>query len=274
MHRLDAAVIRESVDEMATAKLGDLEIFAEIPSTNSYLMQEPAPLPGQARVVATDYQTAGRGRHGRTWQSPPGSGLCLSMAYTFATQPANLPALTLAIGLGVVRSMQALSITGLQLKWPNDLVFMNGKLGGILSEAQAQAGDAVTVVAGIGLNIDLGERSDFRVETDGPLRAVDLKHQVANLPDRNLMAATLVNGMSKTFVDYELDGFARFADRWSEYDWLLGRELTVDLAGRQLSGIGAGVADDGALLVDTRADGRQRVTSGSILATGSREDDL
>ncbi|MCP5090037.1 MAG: biotin--[acetyl-CoA-carboxylase] ligase [Gammaproteobacteria bacterium] len=274
MHRLDADVIRESIDETAAAKLGDLEIFAEIASTNSYLMQQPAPLPGQTRVAATDNQTAGRGRHGRTWQSPPGSGLCLSMAYTFATQPANLPALTLAIGLGVVNAMQALSVTGIQLKWPNDLVFMNGKLGGILSEAQAQAGDAVTVVAGIGLNIDLGERADFRVETDGPLRAVDLKRHVANLPDRNRIAAMLVSGMSKTFVDYEVGGFGQVADRWSRYDWLLGRELTVDLAERQLSGIGAGVADDGALLIDARADGRHRVTSGSIVMAGAWEDDV
>lgn len=272
MHRLDAEVIREAIDETAAARLGDLEIFAEIASTNSYLMQEPAPLPGQTRVAATDNQTAGRGRHGRTWQSPPGSGLCLSMAYTFAIQPANLPALTLAIGLGVVQTMQVLSISGIQLKWPNDLVFMNGKLGGILSEAQA--GDIVTVVAGIGLNIDLGERADFRVETDGPLRAVDLKRHVADPPDRNRIAATLVSGMSKTFVDYEAGGFGQFAERWSTYDWLLGRELTVDLADRQVSGIGAGVADDGALLIDTRTDGRQRVTSGSVVRAGAREDDV
>lgn len=271
MHRLDADVIRQSIDETATARLGDLEIFAEIASTNSYLMQEEAPLPGQTRVAATDNQTAGRGRHGRTWQSPPGSGLCLSMAYTFVTQPANLPALTLAIGLGVVTTMQALSVTGIQLKWPNDLVFMDGKLGGILTEAQARAGDAVTVVTGIGLNIDLGEGVDFRAETNGPLRVVDLKRHVDDLPDRNRIAALLVSGMSKTFVDYEDGGFGLFADRWSTYDWLLGREVTVDLGQRQFSGIGAGVADDGALLIDTQSGGRQRVTSGSVVMAGARE---
>jgi len=274
MHRLDAEVIRRIIDEAAAARLGDLEIFEEIASTNSYLMREPVPVAGRTRIAATDKQTAGRGRHGRTWQSPPGSGLCLSMAYTFLKQPENLSALTLAMGLGAAKAMQALGVDGVKLKWPNDLVFKGGKLGGILTEAQAQAGDTVTVVTGIGLNIDLGERADFRIEKDGPLGVVDLKRHVAELPDRNRIAATLVSGMSKTFVDYEAGGFGEFADRWSEYDWLLGRELTIDLAQRQLSGIAAGVADDGALLIDTPSDGRHRVTSGSVAMAGGRGNDL
>lgn len=274
MHRLDTDVIRRSVDETAATKLDDLEIFEEIASTNSYLMQAPVPAPGQIRVAATDNQTAGRGRHGRTWQSPPGSGLCLSMAYTFTERPANLPALTLAMGLGAVETMQALSITGIQLKWPNDLVFMDGKLGGILTETQAQAGESVTVVTGIGLNIDLGERVDFRLETDAPLPVVDLKRHVVELPDRNRIAATLVSGMTKTFIDYEAGGFGVFAERWAKHDWLLGRELIVDLAQRQISGIGAGVADDGALLIDTPSYGRHRVTSGSVVMAGARGNDV
>ncbi|MGI9224997.1 MAG: biotin--[acetyl-CoA-carboxylase] ligase [Woeseiaceae bacterium] len=274
MHRLDSGVIRRFVDETAAARLDDLEIFEEIASTNSYLMQAPVPVPGQIRAAVTDNQIAGRGRHGRTWQSPPGSGLCLSLAYTFAKQPANLPALTLAIGLGAVEMMQTLSITGVQLKWPNDLVFMDGKLGGILTEAQAQAGGSVTVVTGIGMNIDLGEQGDFRVETDGALPVVDLKRHVAELPDRNRIAATLVSGMTKTFVDYDAGGFGVFAERWAEHDWLLGRELTVDLAQRQISGIGAGVADDGALLIDTPSDGRHRVTSGSVVMAGAGGNDV
>lgn len=255
---------------MAAARLGDLEIFAEISSTNSYLMEESKPEPGRTRVAVTDNQIAGRGRHGRTWQSPPGSGLCLSMAYTFAAPPANLPALTLAVGLGVVKTMRSLGVTGIQLKWPNDLVFMDGKLGGILTEAQAQAGDTVAVVTGIGLNLDLSEQPDFRVETVGALRVVDLKSHVAEMPDPNEIAARLVGGLSKTFVDYEAGGFEQLADQWSEYDWLQGREVTVDSAQRQLTGIGAGIADDGALLIDTRSDGRHRVMSGSVMMTGAR----
>ena len=80
MNKLDADAIRQSLGELVSSRLAGLEAFPEIGSTNSYLMQQAAPAPGQVHVVVTDNQTQGRGRHGRTWQSPPGSGLCLSLA--------------------------------------------------------------------------------------------------------------------------------------------------------------------------------------------------
>ena len=271
MNNLDADVIRRSLGEVAAARLGQLEIFAEIDSTNSYLMQQPAPAPGKIHVALTDNQTAGRGRYGRSWQSPPGSGLCLSMAHTFILPPANLPALTLAIGLGAIAALKDLNVMAVQLKWPNDLIAMDSKLGGILTEAHTQAGGTVTIVTGIGLNIDLEERQHIFSEMDAERRATDLKSQVAELPDWNRIAAGLVSGLSKTIVDYEAGGFAAFISQWSEHDWLFGREVTISTSGRQIMGTGAGIGDDGALLVDTLSEGRQRVTSGSVVMAGTRE---
>ena len=178
--RLDSDLICGALDAATVQRLDILEVFAEIASTNTYLMQQPGPAAGRLRVAATDNQTAGRGRHGRTWQSPAGSGLCLSLAYTFASNPANLPALTLAIGLGAIDALQRVGIGGVQLKWPNDLIMMNGKLGGILTEAQSQASGNLTVVTGIGLNIDLSEQPDLEVEAEWAHRITDLKSQLAS----------------------------------------------------------------------------------------------
>lgn len=271
MTGLDEELVRRALGDANSAGLSELEIFPEIESTNSYLMQQSAPEPGRFRVAASDNQTAGRGRHGRTWQSPPGSGLCLSMAYTFALSPENLPALTLAIGLGVIDNLGELGIDGVQLKWPNDLIAMDGKLGGILTEAQARQSGAVTVVTGIGLNVDLPERLDFGLETDWARRIVDLRSHVGDLPSREALAACLIKGLRETFVAYEDDGFAAFVDRWAEYDWLHGRELTIDTPQRQVTGVGSGVAADGALLVATDGGGIQRITSGSVVMAGIRE---
>ena len=248
-----------------------MEVFTEIDSTNTYLMQQPEPFPGQVRVAVTDNQTAGRGRRGRTWQSPAGSGLCLSMAYSFTSSPANFPALTLAIGLGAIGALQSLGVEGVQLKWPNDLILMNGKLGGILTEAQAQSTGAVTVVTGIGLNVDLSEHPDLVVEAEWARRIVDLKSQVDDLPARNDIAASLIIALSDILVDYDSAGFARFSRPWRSYDWLLGKAVTIDTANKQISGIAAGVADDGALLVDTNTSGRQRVTSGTVRSASAAE---
>lgn len=269
--QLDAGVIRRALDEEALQRLDMLEVFTEIGSTNSYLMQQPSPAPGQVRVAATDNQTAGRGRHGRTWLSPAGSGLCLSMAYSFALRPTNLPALTLAIGLGVIAALKELGASGVQLKWPNDLIAMDGKLGGILTEAQTQAGGAVTVVTGVGLNIDLSEQPDLAVEAEWARRIIDLKSQVVDLPGRNLIASSLIGSLGKILVDFEAAGFAQFSGQWQQHDWLLGREVRVDSPINRISGIGAGIADDGALLVDTPSSGRQRITSGTVMTVGRQE---
>jgi BirA family biotin operon repressor/biotin-[acetyl-CoA-carboxylase] ligase len=148
---------------------------------------------------------------------------------------------------------------------------MDCKLGGILTDSQAQPGGAMTIVTGIGLNIDLNEQGDAILELDDARRAIDLKSQLAELPDWNRIAASLVSGLSKAIVDYEACGFAAFGSQWSEHDWLFGREVTISTPGRQITGTGAGIADDGALLVDTLSEGRQRVTSGSVVMTGTRE---
>lgn len=270
MNNLDADVIRQSLGKLVSSRLAVFEALSEIDSTNSYLMQQAAPAPGQVHVVVTDNQTQGRGRHGRIWQSPPGSGLCLSLAYTFEQQPANLSALTLALGLGVIDALESLCVSGVQLKWPNDLVAADGKLGGILTETQAQRSGEISVVTGVGLNVDLGADPDFGIDTDWARRVSDLAGLVGEVPRREELAARLIDRMGGTFLEYETGGFGSFIHKWRGRDWLLGRELTIDTPQRQITGIGAGVAEDGALLVDTGGGVCSRITSGSVVDAGVR----
>ncbi len=264
MNRLDADAIRAGLGDLASSRLAAIETFAEIDSTNSYLMQREAPVPGRFRVALTDNQTAGRGRHGRRWLSPPGSGLCLSIAYTFVEQPENLAALTLAIGLGVVEGLEDLGVQGIKLKWPNDLIAGGGKLGGILTETQSWTNGAIAVVSGIGLNVDLPGKLDLYDDLDRPQRVVDLADIADRVPPRNELAACIVDRLCAACVAFEQHGFASHAARWPARDWLLGRKLTVNTPGQQVEGTGAGVAEDGALLVDTGAGAFSRVTSGTV----------
>jgi BirA family biotin operon repressor/biotin-[acetyl-CoA-carboxylase] ligase len=269
MTSLDADAIRQFANGLTRERLKNLDVFSEIESTNSYLMQIPGPQPGMINIAATGNQTAGRGRHGKTWQSPPGSGLCLSAAYTFEVQPENLPALTLVLGLGVVDALEEVGATDIELKWPNDLVAQDGKLGGILTEVHRQSATAVTIVTGIGINVDLQRKLDFGMETDWARNVVDLKSICDSLPSREELAGIVTSHLLKSFVEFEKEGFAAVVDRWARYDWLLGRDITIDITDRQFSGVGAGVADDGALLVDTDS-GIRRVSSGTIVMAGSR----
>ncbi len=269
MSGIDAGAVRDALDAGALDRLANLESFDAIESTNTYLMQQEAPGPGMLRVALTTNQTAGRGRHGKTWQSPPGSGLALSVAYTFAVQPGNLPALTLVIGSAAIDALEELGVGGIQLKWPNDLIARGAKLGGILTEAQSRDAPAMTVITGIGINLDLG--SDFQILDDGgPARpATDINTLVPKRPHTALLAATLVNRLQQAFAQFESTGFADFASRWAERDWLLGREVIVETGQARIVGVGAGIAEDGALLLE--AGGTvQRVTSGTVLTAAEQ----
>jgi len=266
MSRLDADRIRGSIDAAIAARLAACEVFAAVESTNSYLMQKPAVRPGTFAVAVTDNQTAGRGRHGRQWRSPPGSGVALSLAYTFETRPPNLAAVTLAIGIGAVSGFERLGIAGVGLKWPNDLVAGNAKLGGILTETMNASGPSISVVAGLGVNVRLGDGFDLEGERQGALRPTDLAAIAGEPPAPDALVAGLINGVCGAILDFEADGFAPFASRWKRHDWLLGRRLSVDTGRTDVVGTGAGLAEDGALLVDT-GDGRlERVVSGSVTA--------
>ena len=192
----------------------------------------------------------------------------MSVSYTFAIAPEQLSGLTLAIGVGVIHALLQLDIEDVSLKWPNDIVALDGKLGGILTEVQSGTNDGVTVVAGLGLNVQLRENIEFGAEFNWAQRAVDLNSITSNPPDRELLAGTIINHLFLTFCQFEESGFAKFSSDWQQYDWLHGREITVDMQDKQLTGLAAGVEEDGALIVKNDA-GRTRVISGSIIIAGS-----
>ena len=267
MSNLDGAAVRRALTEPTKAKLDILETFTSIASTNTHLLAQRAPGPGRFRVAIADHQTSGRGRHYRRWASPPDSGLYLSLAYSFAATPAQLPALTLALGVAVAAALASLGIDGVALKWPNDVVANDGKLGGILTEAQSGAGAGVTVVTGVGLNLDLQDRTDVGVDSGWSQRPVDLRSIAAELPKREVLAAAVVEHLFDACVRFETTGFGDFIGEWQHLDWLRGREVTVEMSARRLTGVAAGVDADGALLVDEGGE-IVRVVSGSIVSVG------
>jgi BirA family biotin operon repressor/biotin-[acetyl-CoA-carboxylase] ligase len=263
MSRLDAGEIRQALSEAALARLQELEVFVRIGSTNTHLMERAAPAAGCFRVAVADEQTAGRGRQSRRWISPPGAGLYLSLAYTFACVPPQLPALTLALGIGVIATLERCGNVELRLKWPNDIIARDAKLGGILTEARSPSGDGVTVVTGVGLNVDLPD--DMEVPSDATwfLPPVDLATLFDSPPSTSQLAGRLIEGLFETLLRFEESGFDTFAADWRQRDWLHGRGIVVELPDGELAGIAAGVESDGALILDVTG-GRRKIASGSI----------
>ncbi len=261
MAALDPAALRAALPDSPSAKLDRIETFAEIDSTNSYLAGQPPPERGRAHVALADHQTAGRGRRGNRWRSAPGRSLCLSMAYRFEVTPGELPALTLSQGAAIVSALAALGARDLRLKWPNDILHGDAKLGGILTETQVRAADDVTVVTGVGLNLTPVEVDFSAGGWSGAASSLDAA--TSGGPDRLRVAAAVIEAMIETFTMFAAHGFAAFQAVYERHDALLGRDIEIDTPEGGFEGTVCGIDATGALLLDT-AGGTERIVTGSI----------
>jgi BirA family biotin operon repressor/biotin-[acetyl-CoA-carboxylase] ligase len=265
-HRLDllaADTVRAALTPAVAARLAKLEVFTELGSTNGHLLATPPPV-GELNVCIAEYQTAGRGRRGRAWNVPLGGGICLSAGWQFAGMPAELAALTLAVGVVVRRVLKRIAGLEIALKWPNDLVFDERKLGGILLELAAEAHGGAHVVAGIGLNVALPAEL-LPSLSDWPRGAIDLSTALGREPPpRAVLAGALVNELAELFADYPEQGFAAYRSEWRAGDYLRGRGVRLDDAAGPISGTAVGIDADGALLVETAAGERRRVVAGDV----------
>ncbi len=244
------------------ARLDALELHWSVGSTNDRLLAQTPPPPGRARAVLTEQQSAGRGRRGRAWIAPPGGALCMSIGWTFVDMPGDLPALALAIGVCVQRALQARGAPGVRLKWPNDLVTEQGKLGGILLELRAEAGGPAFVVIGVGINFLLSEGDRAAIAAIGA-RAVDYVSLATTPVTRDTLVAGVLAECIGGLDRFREAGFQAFHSDWSALDSLLGRHVTVQAGEATVMGIGRGTDAHGQLLVET-PQGLRAFVSGEV----------
>ncbi|MGN2251308.1 biotin--[acetyl-CoA-carboxylase] ligase [Frateuria sp. GZRe14] len=249
---LDATRIRAALPRTCATRLGALEVHWELDSTSSELQRRLGETADFSMVLA-ETQTAGRGRRGRSWLSPPGLNLYLSCLKRFDRGFAALSGLSLAVGTMVLRAIDSLGIEGAGLKWPNDVLADGGKLAGVLVELSGEYQGPCAAVIGVGLNLRLTEA--LREQAGQP--ACDLATLATDLPDRNLVAARLIAALVEGLREFERHGFASFAEDYARHDLLAGRQLKLSGAQGHFEGTGAGVDARGALQVRL-ADGALR----------------
>lgn len=246
---LDRETILASVNSVVRP---ELEVLWQVGSTNTFLMdrlQDEADCHGLACLA--EQQTAGRGRRGRTWISPFGRNIYLSLCWMMRGGPSKLEGLSLVVGMVVVEALRSLGAKGVGLKWPNDLlleggeVLPNRKLGGILLEMAAPGPDSVGVVIGIGLNLALSDADSARIDQPHAVLA-----DVAEV-SRNALAGRLLTGLLDMLPAFSERGFAAFREAWPEFDVYRGQPVELLLGQKRVSGINAGVDGSGNLLLQT-----------------------
>ncbi len=265
LQMLDGEKIRTLLPPALADSLGALEVHWELDSTSSELQRRGAGA-GDLSIVLAESQTAGRGRRGRQWLSPPGLNLYLSCVKRFEHGFASLSGLSLAVGVTVMRALDDLGIAGAGLKWPNDILAhdsegQRGKLGGILVELSGEYQGPCAAVIGIGLNLRLTPA--LREQAGQPASDIAaLTHGAP--PDRNRVAATLINFLVQGLRQFEREGFSGFEGDFERHDLLHDQPLQLSGALGEFAGVGAGVDSRGALQVRMADRSLRRIDSAEV----------
>jgi BirA family transcriptional regulator, biotin operon repressor / biotin---[acetyl-CoA-carboxylase] ligase len=214
-------------------------------------------------VVVADQQTAGRGRRGHTWFSPPGSGLYVSVVLAPAAarpDPARATTiLTLAAGVALAEGVEHATGLRVDLKWPNDLLVSRRKLGGILAESSGTGGPSDTVVVGYGINV---LASAFPPELRD--RATSLESELGRSVDRHHLLAETLAALSRRYEDLLAGRFDAILDAWRRLaPGASGARVTWSTNAGASTGVTAGIDDQGALLVRI-GDRVERIVSGEV----------
>jgi BirA family biotin operon repressor/biotin-[acetyl-CoA-carboxylase] ligase len=241
---LDLGRIRKLLPSDTRGSLRGVTLYFETDSTNQRLLDLARHHDAHAQACVAEVQTAGRGRRGRRWLGLIGHDVALSLAWRFNAALPALAGMSLVAGIAARRALSRLGVgDGLMLKWPNDILYRQRKLAGILVEVSGEMSGPCLAVIGVGLNIDLP--TALRAQVQQPV--TDLKAALASLPSRNEIVAALLADLVTALRNFEADGFKTFIKEWARHDAACGHEVDVSLPSGAVRGIAMGVTEEGAL---------------------------
>jgi len=258
--RLSPEAIREG---LRTRWLGQKGIYSfdVVESTNTQattMARQGAP---EGTIVLAAAQTRGRGRMGRSWISPPGTGLYTSVILRPQSPPDWGPRLTLTAGVAAAEAIHETVIRP-ELKWPNDIMIANRKVGGILTEAIFDKNRIGHLIVGVGINVNT-DREDF------PISIRNLVTSLRLCTGRPISRVALLQAFLYQLEQwYELfckGSFDTILETWHKYETILGTLVEVYLPGSKLLGVAEGLDSDGTLLVRDKTGHINRIIAGDVI---------
>lgn len=238
--------IRSHMSDAALGLLTDIEVHGVVSSTNDIAMRSAADGVASGYVCLAEQQTAGRGRRGRTWVSPFGSNIYLSAVWHFYGGAAALEGLSLATGIAVAETLREIGCAEVGLKWPNDLLVGDAKLGGVLLEMTGDPSGHCQVVLGLGLNTRIQGGDAARIDqayTQLEDHGVDVS--------RNELAGRVISSVLLMLDQFSGSGFRHFQSRWEVLDVYRDKPVAIHAGARAIHGIARGVDVSGGLRLET-----------------------
>ena len=236
-------------------------LHTEVDSTNQYLLNKIDHDDFHGHITLAEYQTQGRGRRGNAWISPFAAGISLSLGWHFDPAPEPLALVSLGTGVAVMRALRSAGIAEAGLKWPNDVIWNNCKLGGTLVEMRAESAGPCKMVIGIGINYSFPAELNYSTGIDQPW--VDIATIQKPAVSRNKFAAILISEILRMMNNYTGKDDCGIIDEWRRYDCMKGKLAKLVLPDRFVNGLILGIDDNGALLMSVN-DRLEKFNSGEV----------
>lgn len=231
--------------------------FDEILSTNAFILKHAEEL-DSGDICVAEYQSAGRGRRGRTWVSPYGCHLYFSMYWQFPQGMAQAMGLSLVVACSIVSVLEELEVADVGVKWPNDIYLGGKKLAGVLIEMTGQTDSECNLVIGVGLNMAMSEQHGKSI--DQPWS--DLT-SLTKMPSKTELLALLQRQLQQDLCVFQNEGLSPFQQRWEAADLFIGQQIKLLIGTDEVHGICRGIDKQGAVVLET-ADGIKSFIGGEI----------
>lgn len=246
----------------------DYFYYREIDSTNNRALELAADGYPEGTVVVAETQTAGRGRRGRTWYSPPRHGIYLSVILRPQLPVREIPRVSLVIGVAVAETLEAAFQLPARIKWPNDILINNRKIAGVLSEVVTGSQGIDCIVTGIGLNIN-NPLQDF----PGDLRTAptSVLAEKETPVSRVRVLQELLMHLETRYYQLLEGNFNGILDKGKSLSTVIGKEVEYDSQNGLAIGQAVDIDDNGFLLVKDKWGKIHTVTSGEVYLSSPRE---
>ncbi len=260
---LDAAQIRTRISSRVVGR--ELHVLDEVSSTNRVLVDKARAGAVEGTVVVADAQRDGRGREGKRWFSPPGVNLHMSILFRPSIHVEEAPVFALIGSIALVDAVRAAGVDSAFVKWPNDIVSNNRKIGGTLVELGLTGTRFNFLVIGAGLNVNIDRDGLDRGLGEEARRATSLQELAGKSFDRNDLAVKYVDFLDLWLHLWMERGAKAVLDAWNDRDAFNRQMIEVrTVGGAPLRGWVVGLDNLGRLVVEDQAGGWHPVISGEI----------
>jgi BirA family biotin operon repressor/biotin-[acetyl-CoA-carboxylase] ligase len=238
----------------------ELLLYETVDSTNSIALSLSARV-GEGAVILADSQERGRGRLGRSWISPPGVNIYMSIVLRPSIRPSDATLITLMAGVACAIAIRRVTGVAVSIKWPNDLIASGKKLGGILTELKTDGKKIDVAVIGIGINVNM---DPDQLPGDIKKIATSLKNETGRLYAREDVAAEILNEIDLWYMSLKKMDREKILFSWRQLTSTLGREVVVTAGHETCRGFAESIDDEGMLILRLQSGNTRKISSGDL----------